>query len=88
MPSDGLGGWDRADGTERAHLCPRKALDWFTREELERNNTRTKLSEATSVDDVANAITLRQDVDTALHKGDFIFVRKHTRWVPSTPHAA
>lgn len=73
---------DWADGTERAHLCARKALDWFTREELERYNTRTNLSGATSVDDMANAITLRQDVHTALDKGDFIFVRKHARWVP------
>lgn len=73
---------DWADGIERAHLCARKAWEWFTREELERYNTRANLSGATSVDDMANAITLRQDVHTALDRGDFIFVREHARWVP------
>ena len=69
------------DGIERAHLCPRSAADWFTREEMERYNMSTTLSGATSVDDMANAIALREDVHTQLDKGISIFVRKHGKWV-------
>ena len=66
-----------ADGMERAHLCPRSAVGWFTREELERYNIRSTLL----VDDMANAVALRQDVHTELDKGTFIFVRKQGKWV-------
>ena len=70
------------DGIERAHLCPRAAASYFTREELERYNMSTTLSGATSVDDMANAIALRKDVHAQLDKGVFVFVRKHGKWVP------
>ena len=72
-------GW--RDGIERAHLCPRSIWSWFAREELERYNIRTNLSGATSVDDMANAITLTEVVHTALDKGNFIFVPKRGQWV-------
>lgn len=39
------------------------------------------LSGATSVDDMANAVALRQDVHTELDNGTFIFVRKQGKWV-------
>lgn len=73
-------GW--RDGTERAYLCPRSVWPWFAREELEQYNIRTNLSGATSVDDMANAMTLTQTVHTALDRGTFVFVRKRGQWVP------
>ena len=64
------------------HTCaPRSATDWFTKEELERYNMSASLSGGTSIDDMANAIALRQDAHTELDKGTFIFVRKLGKWV-------
>ena len=70
-----------ADGIERAHLCPRSALNWFTREELERYNISATLSGPTSIDDMANAVALRRDVHVELDKHTFVFVRKLGKWV-------
>ena len=70
------------DGIERAHLCPRSAIEWFNNQEMDRYNINQSLSGASSVDDLANAVALREDVHTALDKGAFIFTRKKKSWVP------
>jgi hypothetical protein len=70
------------DGIERAHLCPRSAIEWFNNQEMDRYNINQSLSGASSVDDLANAVALREDVHTSLDKGTFIFTRKRKSWVP------
>ncbi len=70
------------DGLERAHLCPQSALEWFNNQEMDRYNINQSLSGANSVDDLANAVALREDVHTAFDKGIFVFTRKRGHWVP------
>jgi HNH endonuclease len=69
------------DGIERAHLCPRSAIEWFNNQEMDRYNINQSLSGASSVDDLANAVALREDIHTAFDKGTFVFTRKRNAWV-------
>ena len=69
------------DGIERAHLCPRSELEWFTKQEMDRYNTNQSLSGANLVDDMANALALRSDIHTAFDAGTFVFTRKQNSWV-------
>jgi hypothetical protein len=55
--------------------------EWFKSQEMDRYNINQSLTGASSVDDLANAVALREDIHTALVKGTFIFTRKQDAWV-------
>lgn len=72
---------DYRDGIERAHLCPRSEVEWFTQQEMDRYNISRSLVGAGLVDDTANALTLRSDIHDSFDAGTFVFTRKWDRWV-------
>jgi hypothetical protein len=69
------------DQIECAYLCPRSELPWFRQQEMERYNTRQSMAGAALVDDLANALTLRSDIQTEFDRGTFVFTRKRGAWV-------
>jgi len=69
------------DGIERAHLCPRSEVEWFTQQEMDRYNISRSLVGAGLVDDTANALALRSDIHSSFDAGMFVFARKLDQWV-------
>ncbi|KAJ9634508.1 hypothetical protein H2199_008965 [Coniosporium tulheliwenetii] len=69
------------DGIERAHLCPRSEVQWFTQQEMDRYNISGSLVGLGLVDDTANALALRSDIHLSFDAGRFVFTRKRDQWV-------
>ncbi|KAL2357354.1 hypothetical protein BJ546DRAFT_802070, partial [Cryomyces antarcticus] len=64
------------DMIERAHLCPRSDVEWFTQQKMDTYNISGSLVGAGLVDDTANALTLRSDIHLSFDAGTFVFTRK------------
>jgi hypothetical protein len=64
------------DGAERAHLCPRSELEWFTKCNMARYNNASDISGDTIIDDMANAVALRSDIHKTFDDRKFAFIPK------------
>ena len=64
------------DGTQSAHLCPRKEDAWFSQNAMGTYNLKQNLSGPYLLDDVRNVILLRKDLHGILDEGKLVFIPK------------
>jgi HNH endonuclease len=69
------------DGLERAHLCPQAEKEWFTENNMHKYNSCLDLATEYFINDQANSVSLRLDIQQCFANGDFVIVRKEGDWV-------
>lgn len=65
---------------QRAHLCPKGSSTWFVQNDMSEYNQFHYLTGDSLTEDVANAITLRQDIHQAFDSRLFAIVQKKGVW--------
>ena len=70
------------DYIERAHLCPKKEVDWFHQNGMGTYNDNHRLGPGSALDDMSNAMALRPDLHRAFDNRGFVVVCKKSKWVP------
>ena len=65
---------------QRAHLCPKGSSNWFIQNDMSEYNQLPDLTGDSLTEDVANAITLRQDIHQAFDSRLFAIVQKQGVW--------
>lgn len=72
---------DYTDNVQCAHLCPSAEKDWFEAQSMAQYNLSPELSNIYVVSDIANAITLREDIHTTFDEHGFVLTRKFGVWM-------
>ena len=71
---------DYGDALQTAHLCPRNQMEWFEANNMAEYCLNQTLYKGYVIDDIANAISLRQDIHTVFDDQKIAFVPRDGVW--------